>query len=269
MTLVRGAAGAGGNFTPPVPTGLSIRRKTGVASGSNPGFGGSYVNAYGSPSKYTGRTYTIEAFKTSDNTSVGTYTFTVSTWNEGGDDLSSGITLTKGTSYYYKVKATDTRTGLTGGFSAASPSITVLTLPSQLGTYSSVTGGTLTVSATWGAPTDNGGETVSYDWQVRLNSNGSLIDSGNTSSTTKTVDVAAGTYYFEVFPKNALGQGPGRSSSAVTAVAPPFFPFFPSFGPFFPYFPFFPSFGPYFPSFGGGGCGGCPGYCSCFGSCIC
>jgi hypothetical protein len=250
MTLARGVAGAGGNIVPPVPTSLTITRRGSIAAGSNPEFVGAWSDSFGSITKNAGRSYTAEFFKASDNTSVGTYTFTTSTFTTGATPVNLGITLVKGTSYYYKIRSTDIRSGLTGGFSTSSPSLTALTLPSTTGAFSSVTGGIQTASAVWAAPTDNGGETLSYDWTLRLSSNSSLVTNGSTTTTSVSINISAGTYFFEVYPKNSLGTGPGRASGNFTVSAAPFFPFFPSFGPFFPFFPSFgPSFGPSFPRF--------------------
>jgi hypothetical protein len=164
--------------------------------------------------------------------------------------------LTGGTSYTFTVVASN---AAGNSLPATSPAATPTTLPNapSAPTASSPNANQDVVS--WAAPSDLGG-TPNTGYTLK-SSDGPTYDLG-AGVTSTTINETAGTAQtYQVFAKNANGNGPySASSNSVTTTAPyfppyfpffpPYFPFFPFFPPYFPpYFPFFPFFPPYFPPF--------------------
>lgn len=242
MTLARGGI-SGGHALPTAPAAPGVEYVY-KAAGTNPefsvSFGGNstYVS---SKARNSTITYGIRIYKDSDNSLVGSAT------NTSGSPIgTSSITLTKGTSYYAKAFITDIFQQ--SSESAKSTSNVAATAPSAP-LNPAASGGSLSASLSWSAPTDNGGPAITqYRWSVRTNTDPNTeVSWGLTTSTSVAINISANTYVMKVTASNGVFSGPEATSATFTVSAPPFFP---SFGPFFPSFgPYFPSFGPSFPRF--------------------
>lgn len=251
-----GAAGASGRIRPSVPSVTSFARAaTIIDNGQTPRFAWSNTTPTYS-SKATSDIYFSETIKkihvslwrSSDNEYLGY----IETTGTGG--TSAAWAAVAGTSYYIKVRATDTVTDLQSDWSAASSSVVAMTRPANVGTVNISTPVQGTINGSWAAVNAGGDPTnLLYKWSIHNNSNGVQYTAGQTYGTSMSVaGVPAGTYYLRVFAETSYAKqlADYSQSTTVTIVAPPFFPFFPSFGPFFPFFPSFgPSFGPSFPRF--------------------
>jgi hypothetical protein len=164
--------------------------------------------------------------------------------------------LAGGTSYTFTVVASN---AAGNSLPATSPAATPTTLPNapSAPTASSPNANQDVVS--WAAPSDLGG-TPNTGYTLK-SSDGPTYDLGAGVTSTTINETANTAQTYQVFAKNANGNGPySASSNSVTTTAPyfppyfpffpPYFPFFPFFPPYFPpYFPFFPFFPPYFPPF--------------------
>ena len=93
------------------------------------------------------------------------------------------------------------------------PTITAPTAPRSL----SASVNSTTVTLTWSAPSDNGGETVSYEYRY-----GSTWYVAGTTTSKKVYNRTVGTTYtFEVRAKNSAGAGPASNRASITIPIPP------------------------------------------------
>jgi hypothetical protein len=154
--------------------------------------------------------------------------------------------LAGGTSYTFTVVASN---AAGNSLPATSPAATPTTLPNapSAPTASSPNANQDVVS--WAAPSDLGG-TPNTGYTLK-SSDGPTYDLGAGVTSTTINETANTAQTYQVFAKNANGNGPySASSNSVTTTAPYFPPYFPFFPPYFPFFPFFPPyFPPYFPFF--------------------
>jgi len=147
------------------------------------------------------------------------------TWSTSTATQSSSTTftvtgLTNGTSYKFKVAATNAAGD--GSYSTSSSAVTAYTTP---GAPTAVTGtaGEGEVALSWSAPTSNGGDSIT-DYIIQYSSNNgaswTTFSDGTSTSTSETVTgLTNGTsYVFRIAAVNAAGAGANSTSSA--AVVP-------------------------------------------------
>lgn len=126
--------------------------------------------------------------------------------------------LTNGTSYTFKVAATN---GTQGLYSAASSSLMPVGAPTAPQAVV-VTGGDGSVTVAWSAPSSNGGSAITgytataYDATSGGSSQGSCTTTAATTCTISSLTNGT-THYVEVTATNSLGTGP--ASTRVSAVA--------------------------------------------------
>jgi hypothetical protein len=134
--------------------------------------------------------------------------------------------LTNGAAYQFQVAATNTAG--TGPNSALSTVVVPATVPGAplIGTAASGTaGGAVTATATWGAPTSNGGSTVTGYMvrALRMSTTGTVLATTTSavqpaSARALTMTLQTGNYRFTVQATNKTGAGPQSArSSQVTA----------------------------------------------------
>jgi hypothetical protein len=242
-----GSSGTAGLTPPNAPTfALGAVSRYGVASGSTPKLGIQYSGTLFSPkATSTGSSVFLYIYKTSDNSLFATQNLGAYSSSFVFESNTTTIPLVKGTSYYAKLSVTD-RLGLSSAPGTSSATFVAMTRPSIQTNFTATGTNALTTSASWTASSDNGGGTVSYDWEVFSHPGNISQQSGNTSQTSVVVNQSAGNYYWKVRARNELGSNDYSLSSVITVSSPPPPPPPPPFFP--PYFPpfFGPSFGPYF-----------------------
>lgn len=134
--------------------------------------------------------------------------------------------LTKGQTYFYKVKALNS--GTEGAYSE-SQSGTIATTAPGVPLNLVGAGGDTDVDLIWDVPTDNGGTAITgYKIEYKETSSGVwLVDSGNTNSTTRAYTVSGLTgntsYDFRVSAINAVGTGSPSATETVSTVTAPSF----------------------------------------------
>jgi hypothetical protein len=125
--------------------------------------------------------------------------------------------VTGGTTYYYKVKATNSvGTGPASEEAHATPTVTVPSAPQNV----VATPGVGKVTITWAAPSSSGGSAIT-GYKVYLSLIGGAVNIGNVSgSTLSYVDstgTAGTTYNYYVVAVNGVGAG---ANSAQVSAAP-------------------------------------------------
>ena len=134
--------------------------------------------------------------------------------------------LINGTSYYFKVRATNSAGD--GSYSPAGAGFTPTTVPSAPAAPTSSAVGNGTVTLAWVAPAANGAALSGYNVQVATSAGGSYADaSGCASLAVVTTCTATGltngtAYYFKVRATNSAGNGDYSPASAgfTPAIAP-------------------------------------------------
>jgi fibronectin type 3 domain-containing protein len=177
---------------PGAPTGLTASTSVGsvVLSWKAPSStGGSAITSY---NVYRGTATGAETLKASGVTTTS-YTDT---------------TVTGGTKYFYEVTAVNAKgeSARSSELSATPPVVTAPGAPVGV----TATGGTGSVSLSWGAPSNNGGAAIgSYDIYRSTSSGREVLYASGVSGTSFTdVSVSRGTvYYYEVAAVNTAGVG--------------------------------------------------------------
>jgi hypothetical protein len=130
--------------------------------------------------------------------------------------------LTNGAGYQFQVAATNTAG--TGPNSALSTAVIPATVPGApvIGTASSGTvGGTVTATASWSAPSSNGGSPVTgyVVRALRISAAGTVLATHDLAAARLlTMTLQTGNYRFTVQAGNGAGSGPqSASSNLVTA----------------------------------------------------
>jgi len=207
MSIRRGTVASSVFFTEPgAPTSVS-----GTA-------GNAQVSLSWTAPEFTGFTsitdYVIQ-YSTSSTfaSSVTTFTDSVSS------NTSATVTgLTNGTTYYFRVAAVNTIGP--GQYSSISSAVTPITVPSAV-TSLSASASDRTISATWSAPTSDGGSTItSYTVETQLNSEEWVNRGSQSSGVSFTVRnnsaATARSYKIRVTANNAAGASTVATSSSVT-----------------------------------------------------
>ena len=148
------------------------------------------------------------------------------TWTVFSDGTSAITTatvtsLTNGTTYYFRVKATNS---VGSGSPTASVSSDLLVTPAAPTGLSITETSRSTAELSWTAPADDGGESVD-DYRIQQSTDGSswtTLTDGVSASTTATVSslVGGNTYYFRVAAINSEGTGADVSDSIAWTVTP-------------------------------------------------
>jgi hypothetical protein len=149
---------------------------------------------------------------------------TISTRTVSSTTLSSTFTsLLAGTSYQAGVRAI-TASGASA--ETLTGTVTAPTAPSTVQNLALAVSGAAALTATWAAPSSDGGSAV-LDYSVTLLNagTGAVVSSGNVSSATRSVSytgLTVGTAYrVTVVARNAVGSSPASTSASVTAATTP------------------------------------------------
>ena len=164
---------------------------------------------------YTNITDYVVQYSTS-----ATFASSVTTFSDGvSSSTSTTVTgLTNGTAYYFRVAAVNTVGP--SQYSSISSSVVPVTTPSAV-TSLSATASDRTITATWSAPTSNGGTAVSsYTVETQLNAEAWVNQGSQTSGVSFTVRnnsaATARSYKIRVTANNAVGAGTVATSGSVT-----------------------------------------------------
>ena len=174
------------------------------------------TNTGGSPiTGYTVRVYT------------GASTTVLKTVTAAGSATSLAVSgLTNGTGYTFTVAATNVAG--TGAFSARSAAVTPATVPTAPAIRTAIagaTGGAITATATWAAPTSTGGAPITgyRVTALRMSAAGAVLaqtTSAVQSATSRSLQMTlpvAGNYRFTVQAINAVGASPQSARSNLVA----------------------------------------------------
>ncbi len=149
-----------------------------------------------------------------------TFASSVTTFSDGvSSSTSTTVTgLTNGTAYYFRVAAVNTVGP--SQYSSISSSVIPVTTPSAV-TSLSATASDRTITATWSAPTSDGGTAVSsYTVETQLNAEAWVNRGSQTSGVSFTVRnnsaATARSYKIRVTANNAVGAGTVATSGSVT-----------------------------------------------------
>lgn len=149
-----------------------------------------------------------------------TFASSVTTFSDGvSSSTSTTVTgLTNGTTYYFRVAAVNTVGP--SQYSSISSSVVPVTTPSAV-TSLSATASDRTITATWSAPTSDGGTAVSsYTVETQLNAEAWVNRGSQTSGVSFTVRnnsaATARSYKIRVTANNAVGAGTVATSGSVT-----------------------------------------------------
>lgn len=149
-----------------------------------------------------------------------TFASSVTTFSDGvSSSTSTTVTgLTNGTAYYFRVAAVNTVGP--SQYSSISSSVVPVTTPSAV-TSLSATASDRTITATWSAPTSDGGTAISsYTVETQLNAEAWVNRGSQTSGVSFTVRnnsaATARSYKIRVTANNAVGAGTVATSGSVT-----------------------------------------------------
>ncbi|HXC79179.1 MAG TPA: fibronectin type III domain-containing protein [Candidatus Acidoferrum sp.] len=159
--------------------------------------------------------------------SITAYTITPYIGGSAGTPVGAGasatsvivIGLTNGTAYTFQIYAANS---YGHGFVGTSPAATPAGPPS-VPTNITATSGNGSATVTWGAPTDNGGSTITgYTVTPVLNGNAGtpVVVGGSVYSTPVTGLTNGSTYTFQVFATNAVGNGTAGASTPLMVGTP-------------------------------------------------
>ena len=138
-------------------------------------------------------------------------------WTDQSTNATSPFTqtgLTNGTSYYYRVRATN---GVGNSSDSASSAACIpAAVPGAPGTPTLSSRTTTAITVQWSAAANNGSAVTSYVIQYRRTNSSTWLAGGTSATTSKQVTglVSGRSYYFQVAAVNAIGQGAWSTTSA-------------------------------------------------------